>query len=244
MSNIEGPDRGLLLSLDNVAVRLPIARAGSRCLAAMVDYFLWTLVMIALGLTFVGGVILLGPSGGGGWLAAVFLAVTLVVDFGFFAGQEILLGGQTVGKRIADLRVVSRRGAAAGVLSLLLRNLVRSVDLLFAVPLMAIDPAGRRLGDRLAGTLVVHTGGPASTSSAAATVRRAPAGWDFERLTLVENLLGRVDTLMPERSSELAGRVLAAAERDDPDFLAHVPESLDASTRLMIAFAGEGAGGP
>ncbi len=243
MSDSEGRDGGLLLSLDNVAVRLPLARAGSRCLAAMVDYFFWGLVMLALAMAFLGAGIFLGTDGAGAWLVAAFVVVTLLVDVGFFAGQEILLGGQTLGKRLADLRVVSRRGSAAGALPLLVRNLVRSLDLLFGVPLMVLDPSARRIGDRLAGTLVVHVGRAAADPSAT-TVRRAPEGWGLERLALVERLLERTATLAPKRAATLASRILAAAERDDSSFLEHVPATLDPATRLMIAFAGEGADGP
>ena len=51
------------------------------------------------------------------------------------------------------LRVVTAEGGRPGASALLMRNLVRALDLVFGIPLMAVDPLSRRLGDRLAGTL-------------------------------------------------------------------------------------------
>src|SRR5690606_13759230 len=74
---------------------------------------------------------------------------------------EALFDGQTPGKRALELRVVSGDGAPVGWLAALVRNLLRTVDMLpvgygFGLVSSLADPYGRRLGDLVAGTLVVH----------------------------------------------------------------------------------------
>lgn len=69
--------------------------------------------------------------------------------------------GQTLGKRILRLRVVDARGLRLDFTQCLLRNLLRFVDALpFAYAVGGVtallNSRGQRLGDLVAGTLVVH----------------------------------------------------------------------------------------
>lgn len=71
------------------------------------------------------------------------------------------LHGQTFGKRALDLRVVNHDGTPVTWLPSVVRNLLRVVDMLpgvYGVGLVStlIDPYSRRLGDIVAGTMVVH----------------------------------------------------------------------------------------
>jgi len=70
---------------------------------------------------------------------------------------------ETVGQlgRSMGLRVIAANGAPVGWLAAFTRNLLRVVDMLplaYAAGLVSslVDPWGRRLGDMVAGTLVVH----------------------------------------------------------------------------------------
>jgi hypothetical protein len=74
---------------------------------------------------------------------------------------EVWLGGQTLGKRALGLRVVNADGTPVTWLPSVVRNLLRVVDVLpgvYGVGLVStlIDPYARRLGDIVAGTLVIH----------------------------------------------------------------------------------------
>jgi uncharacterized RDD family membrane protein YckC len=78
---------------------------------------------------------------------------------------EVLDRGRTPGKRALGLRVIAVNGAPVGWLAAFTRNLLRTVDMLpfgYATGLIAslADPWGRRLGDMVAGTLVVHNARP------------------------------------------------------------------------------------
>jgi uncharacterized RDD family membrane protein YckC len=144
-------DRESILGLDNIRLELPIAGVGSRTLAGFLDYLaLFALVILWL---IVWGVFF---AGAGGWAVAVAAAGVFLLEWGYFAVSEIASGGRTLGKRAVKLRVITAEGGTPRPGALLARNLVRSIDLLFGIPLMAIDPMSRRLGDRLAGTLGVH----------------------------------------------------------------------------------------
>jgi len=219
-------------ALDNVRLELPIAAAGSRCVAAVVDY---TLLLLIFMVVFVGGVvtatIFAGSLPSAGWIAAGIALATFAIDFSFFFLQELLLGGQTLGKRLLRLRVVSNRGGRATPLSYVLRNLVRTIDLLLGTWFLVLDPRARRIGDRVAGTMVVHEPVPTSSTNA---VRRAPAGWGPNRIAVVESLLKRSETLPPQRMEQLAGAVLEEAVRADPNFV--TSNSGSAAVDLMRAF--------
>ena len=92
---------------------------------------------------------------------ALLLAAKLILDFGYFTVIEWRWRGQTRGKRLMKIRVVSATGARLAPGDLLLRNLLRIVDSLpFTMAVGGtvawIDPYRRRLGDLVAGTLVVR----------------------------------------------------------------------------------------
>jgi uncharacterized RDD family membrane protein YckC len=125
------------------------AGMGTRFLAALLDHLVLlgaVVLVMSLGLTTLEGAVL--PA------AAFFLIYPL-----WFAVPEAL-AGRTVGKATLDLRVIREDGQGVDVRGALIRNLVRLayvfppvylIDLLVAT----LDTKGRRLGDILAGTLVV-----------------------------------------------------------------------------------------
>ncbi|MEM1245826.1 MAG: RDD family protein [Acidobacteriota bacterium] len=202
--------------LDNVRIELPIAGAGSRALAATIDYSIWSLlVLVLISAASAGAVLFSDALPETGWLVALLALSLFALDFSFFFGQEALLQGQTLGKRLLGLRVVSHRGGRASLFAYVLRSLVRTFDLLFGAWFLIFDGRSRRIGDHLAGTIVVHE--PKESSSGNA-VRRAPAGWGAERIAVVETLFERYETLPPDRTEALSHRILVEAERAQPGF--------------------------
>jgi uncharacterized RDD family membrane protein YckC len=206
-------DRESILALDNIRVDLPVAGVGSRCLAGLIDAFaVAVLLLLWMLLCWV-----LGSLVGSGWGLAAALAGVFLVEWGYFAGMEIATGGRTLGKRALRLRVVSAEGAQASVSSLLVRNLLREIDYLVGVPLMATDPLARRCGDRLAGTLVVHE----PRRREVLLLGRVPPGWAAREVAVVESFLARAGELHDTATrDEMARRLLARVERDAPELLA------------------------
>lgn len=92
---------------------------------------------------------------GQSWLWFVTAALTWAGYAAFFEAVR----GQTLGKAIAGIVVVREDGRSVGLREAVVRNVVRVVDglLYYFVGLMALSLSSdrQRLGDRLAGTLVV-----------------------------------------------------------------------------------------
>jgi len=126
---------------------------GERVVAQVLDWVAITALSVAaaVGLASVG---VLGRNGP--------VLVLLLAGFCYNAGLEAFWGGQTVGKRVLDIRVRSRHGGEASLGQTVLRNVPALVSpglLLYAVALLSIatDREKRRLFDRLADTVVVRS---------------------------------------------------------------------------------------
>lgn len=186
---------------EGIAVHLRAAgvmpRAGAWALDTAIRTGIIWVVGIAIGL--------LGAAGMGLYLLALF-----AVLWGYPVLFEVLRDGQTPGKRIMGLRVVCANGAPVTWLPSIVRNLMRTVDMLplcYAVGLGSclVDRRSRRLGDIVGGTLVVYADAAPKASVAPAVPRVEPplplrVG---ERAAIVE-FAERSAQLTPERQEELA----------------------------------------
>jgi uncharacterized RDD family membrane protein YckC len=106
------------------------------------------------------GAVLFGMSGVDVALGMLILAY-FVTSIGYGVATEWLWRGQTVGKRILRLRVMDVHGMRLQFHQVLMRNLLRFVDLLpatYAVGGAAclLNRRAQRLGDLAANTVVVH----------------------------------------------------------------------------------------
>lgn len=150
---IETPDR--------VALALPLAGLGARAFAWLGDLLCIFLAWVtALLLYSISGDLLrevLALSWGGQLLA---VAAVFVSGWGWDVAWEVLAGGRTPGKRAAGLRVVRTDGAPVGLAESLARNVLRAVEVPFGyapgVLAIALGPRRQRLGDLVAGTLVIR----------------------------------------------------------------------------------------
>ena len=154
------------LSIDTpeqVALDFALASIGSRFLALAVDTVIQTAATIALVALGLAGLALVSINleAAGPWLlAGLFLAYFLIYN-AYFAIFEALWNGQTPGKRMIGLRVISTTGRPISVFEAILRNVVRIADQLpgiYAIGIVSIFVTERnqRLGDLAAGTVVVH----------------------------------------------------------------------------------------
>ncbi|MCK4659201.1 MAG: RDD family protein, partial [Phycisphaerae bacterium] len=106
-----------------------------------------------------------GPEGEGvgGWITwvnALVLALVFVLLFGYYVFFEMLLHGQTPGKRALKIRVIRDDGTPMGGMDVVVRNLIRAVDFLpvfygLGGLVMFFSSMHKRLGDIAAGTIVV-----------------------------------------------------------------------------------------
>jgi uncharacterized RDD family membrane protein YckC len=91
----------------------------------------------------------------------IWLILDLFVTTSYFLIFETLFRGRTPGKRLTHLRVVTDGGSVPGWRQSLLRNLLRMVDslptgYLVGVVAMLISSRRQRLGDLVAGTIVIR----------------------------------------------------------------------------------------
>jgi uncharacterized RDD family membrane protein YckC len=149
---------------EQIALELPLAGIGSRFLALGVDTIIQSVLYLITAFIFiftmpVGSSVfmflprLLGPA------MAVF--ILFAIYWGYFAIFETLWHGQTPGKRYAGIRVIKESGRPINAFEAVGRNLMRAVDGLpgiYGVGLvcMMCNRQSRRLGDFVAGTIVVH----------------------------------------------------------------------------------------
>jgi uncharacterized RDD family membrane protein YckC len=148
---------------EQTALEYPIAGLGSRFLAILAD----TAIQVVLGLfVFIIGSIIgaglanfgkLGPQ----WVVAIIFILIFFLNSGYFAVFEIFWNGQTPGKRFAQVRVIKDDGRPIGAYEAIVRNALRLVDVLptmYGVGLISIfmSRKSKRLGDFVAGTVVVH----------------------------------------------------------------------------------------
>src|SRR5258708_4515639 len=159
--NIETPEQ--------VDLRFPIAGIGSRFLAVLTDSFIQgtTLVILFFGLVLilsaapkVPGTTRATDAATGWFLAAVFLFYFLLY-WGYFSLFEAFWNGQTPGKRLLKIRVIKDSGRQITLFEALARNLIRVVDALPSFSLIGVitmlcNGEQKRLGDLVAGTIVVH----------------------------------------------------------------------------------------
>ena len=127
--------------------------------------------------------------------------------------------------------MVTRLGGRPGTAALLVRNAVRTVDVLVGVPLMMADPLARRVGDRLGGTVVVRE----SPRTRELVIHRVPRGWSGREVALLESFFRRQHDLEQGRADSLARTLLGAIERDDPGLLAEVSPDAPPIERLRRA---------
>lgn len=206
-------------SPEHVRFEYRLAGPARRGLAYAIDLAMKVAVIfIAVFLMTLGGM----DTAASGWSLGLLALVAFVLEWGYNVGFETLANGRTPGKRAMKMRVIKEGGHPINVMDSLLRNLLRAADFLpsgyaLGMLVMGLDPRFRRLGDLVAGTIVVveigsHAGGPivlrppATPDELAAipgTARLLPA--EREALDLFVRRLGR---LSPARADELAALVL------------------------------------
>jgi len=150
---VELEDRVTIATPEGLPLGLQLAGAGSRIIAGSFD-LAFQLVIIAL-------IALVVVNVFGGAVAAALLAVSVfgVVWF-YHVLFEVLGAGRTPGKRLTHLRVLRDDGTPVDLPASAVRNLLRIVDyLLFFLPALfsiLFTRRNQRIGDLVAGTLVIR----------------------------------------------------------------------------------------
>lgn len=123
-----------LESPEAVVLRFPLAELTARGIAFGIDLLC---IATATMLLVFAGLSLAGLSGLDEPVAGVLIGVFVVRHF-YFVIFEVLWHGSTPGKRLMQLRVVSRDGGGLDVDAVVTRNLVRDLELFVPLTLAAV----------------------------------------------------------------------------------------------------------
>jgi uncharacterized RDD family membrane protein YckC len=148
---------------EQIHLDFPLAGVGSRFLALALDMVIQSsiaAVMVVLAIV-ISALLIPHMENGGPWVVALLILGWFLVQLGYFAIFEAVWNGQTPGKRLTHLRVIEDTGRPITTYASMARNLLRIVDSLpgvYAVGIISalISPQNKRLGDYVAGTVVVH----------------------------------------------------------------------------------------
>jgi uncharacterized membrane protein SpoIIM required for sporulation/uncharacterized RDD family membrane protein YckC len=222
---------------EHVILDYEIAGLGSRAFATLLDSLLLMggLLGGVLLWTWLGGALGLDAS----WARALLWVLIFVSTWGYFTFFEGFRNGQTPGKRRAGIRVVSEMGHAVTFSAAATRNLLRVADFLPSFYLLggafvAIHPRARRLGDLVAGTVVVRDRpvevmplASVSSTDEAEDLTGVPE-LDDDEFRLLREYRERVAALPPEVRLRVAGGLVQR-------FLPRFPQFNDAPEPFLAA---------
>jgi uncharacterized RDD family membrane protein YckC len=234
--NIETPEQ--------VELRLPIAGIGSRFLAILTDSFLqgFALFVLFFGFVLIVSAVPKIPGAGaapssaaGKWFVAAMFLFYFLLYWGYYSLFEAFWNGQTPGKRLLKIRVIKDSGRQITLFEALARNLIRVIDMLPAFYLIGVitmlcNKEQKRLGDLVAGTIVVHERSDeqplmshhsrtftASLYPQRFETAREPAGalvpadavarLDAADLNVIDTFFSRALDLDLDKRAEIAGRI-------------------------------------
>ena len=227
---------------EHVVLDYEIAGLGSRAAAALID------ILILGGLALSSGILLaimnrmgLSPGRLGG---AVLILIGFAAWYGYFTLFEGLRGGQTPGKRRLGLRVVADTGQPAGIGAAAIRNLLRPADFLpppylLGALLVGLHPRAKRLGDMVAGTVVVRDRPQEDQVRLAPLPEEGIAAPELgdEEFRLLGSFLARSGELSPETRARLAEGL--STRLADALGRVEAPEGADLLARLAQLHADE-----
>jgi len=222
---VHSPDKLTIETPEQIPLEFPLAGIGSRFLAIALDTLIQVLGFLMI--VFVAEILL--PTAARftpralTWAAAIFFLCLFILCSGYYALFEVFWNGQTPGKRLVRLRVSSDSGLPITVYEAVVRNLLRIIDQLpglYVVGIISVFLTARnkRLGDIVAGTVVVHEKAmqdsqPDFFAAAASTALSSGLQITAEELELIERFLQRRYDLSPEvrrqSAEQIAGRLRA-----------------------------------
>ena len=206
LRNVEAPE--------GVELGLRVAGPYPRALAYLIDVLIRQVVYGIVG----GLLALLGGVGVG-----ILLVLVFACEWFYPVLFEVRYGGATPGKRALGLQVLRDDGTPVGVSESLLRNLLIAVDLLpvggvFGLLSCVTQRDFKRLGDRVAGTLVVHVDEHIRTPRlAAADPIPPPVALHLEEQAALIEFSVRAPSWTRERAIEVGDHLAAVSGASGAD---------------------------
>lgn len=207
-----------------VALELPIARIPTRAAAFLIDVVVQ--VTCAFGLFLALAVLVVDSGVDSAWLDAATIVIIVAVLVGYPVACETLMRGRTPGKAALGLRVLRADGGPIDFRHAVTRGLAGAiVDFwmfggfgVIALLTSLCSPSARRVGDVLAGTVVVHAEAPLPAPAMARTppwlsdwaARLDLSGIPEDLGLAVRQYLTRLPTLTPQAQDSLGHQLTEA----------------------------------
>jgi uncharacterized RDD family membrane protein YckC len=187
---------------EQVHLEFVLAGIGSRFMAAFLDAVIELIVYLIVIFSALLGSWKIYDTSRSIWIQAILGLFFFCIYWGYHALFEALWKGQTPGKRWAGIRVIKDSGRPINTFEALARNLLRAVDFLplfygVGVLTMLLNSKNRRLGDYVAGTLVVHESSDReskiffNTPTKTEFVLHQASGLTLQEAELIETFLAR-----------------------------------------------------
>jgi len=140
---------------EGVSFSFRIASPLLRVAALLIDF-----CVVGAAWSLFSGILMLFAILGTDFMGAANVIAWFVLSQGYRIWAEWAWGGRTLGKRVMRLRVMDERGFRLSFAQIVMRNLLRFVDVLPAAYCVGgvmswFNARGQRLGDLAAGTIVV-----------------------------------------------------------------------------------------
>jgi uncharacterized RDD family membrane protein YckC len=217
-----------VITPEHVQLRFQTAGLGSRAAAQLLDTGILLLVNFTLFIVF--SIVAYGAEElfwgeAEKYAIAILMFVLFLVNTGYFFVFEAFWSGQTLGKKWMKLRVIRDNGQPVTFLSAAIRNLFRIVDMLpsgyfLGAMVSFFHPKDKRIGDLVAGTIVVTENSQTGTLSRKQRVlqkeglkvplvlddrqRQAITREDWQ---LLSSFITRLDSLSKVKQRELGAQI-------------------------------------
>jgi len=221
---LEG-DRIRIETPEHVVFEYELAGLVSRIMAATIDLIVIGFIMLGLFLAVlaaVGGLQDFAP-----WAIALGAIAAFLVIWGYPMFFEIFWKGQTPGKRSLGMRVIQEGGYSLTPQVVIVRNLLRFVDFLpgayfLGLLVMMLNRRYKRVGDFVAGTIVIRERSSSATPPQMRMVEPVPVGQEervaelrrlgvheleASQLQLIRDFMQRRHTLNPDARHRLADQL-------------------------------------
>jgi uncharacterized RDD family membrane protein YckC len=219
-------NRVTLQTPESVELEFTLAGIGNRAYALIIDYIVLGFILIgffiAWFILFTQLTDLIKSLAGNSdrlslWLLAIELLISFFIYVGYFVFFEALWQGQTPGKRYVKIRVIRDDGRPIGIQQSTLRALLRPLDDSFFLGafLIALTKREKRLGDFVAGTLVIQEEQPVTSANfpispeAQTLATQLQTEADLSRLlpedfAVIRQYLQRREAMIPQARAELS----------------------------------------
>lgn len=195
-----------IVTPDNVEIEYKLASVGVRAAAAGIDMLIQSIVFLIIG-------------GTGAWIIwkleldmeAIYmyiggmLLLFALINYGYFIVCDMVMKGQTIGKRIYNIRIIRENGEGIALSHAIIREFMRAtIDPLgIGVIMIFLNKKNKRIGDLAASTIVVEE--EKRSSSYLENIYNPLSQYDLttEEISLLQDYLSRKDQLEEDSKTEL-----------------------------------------